>query len=229
MEQDFYKDLGRKLKACRKAKGMTLSKLSSQIHRSIATLSKYENGDVAFSIDALVDICTALNIDIAECLPETCRDLSDVSVLKYEKFFIDRLYVYWYNGELKKIRQAIIENANLSRKSSIYLLSDDAQDSSQVDFTYHGEVAYSDTSITFYYTNQEPPFDKMFLRMPLLFPKDHYQTGIMSAITYYYQGVTAKIMASKEPIPMNDELRDQLVINSEEIKEIKRSNMMIIK
>lgn len=229
MEQDYYRDLGRKLKACRKAKGMTLSELSSQIHRSIATLSKYENGDVAFSIDALVDICTVLNIDIAELLPETCRNLNDVSVLKYEKFFIDRLYVYWYNGELKKIRRAVIRNSNLSRKSSIYLLSDDAADTHHVDFTYHGEVAYSDTSITFYYTNQEPPFDKIFIRMPLLFPKDHYQTGIMSAITYYYQGVTTKIMASKKPIPMNDELKEDLMINAEEIKEIRRSNMLIIK
>lgn len=228
MKQDFYTRLGQKLKACRKAKGMTLSELSSKIHRSIATLSKYENGDVAFSIDALVDICTALNVDIAECLPTTYKNPDDLNMMKYEKYFVNKIYVYWYNGELKKIRCAIIENSNYSSNSILYLLSDDTANP-QVDFTYHGKVSYSDTSITFYYTNQEPPFDKIFIRMPLLFPKDHYQTGIMSAITYYYQGVTAKIMASKKSIPMNEELRNELLINSDEIKELKRSNMMIIK
>lgn len=228
MQQEFYTRLGQKLKACRKSKGMTLSELSSKIHRSIATLSKYENGDVAFSIDALVDICTALNVDIAECLPTTYKDPDDLNMMKYEKYFVDKLYVYWYNGELKKIRCAVIENTNPSAKSVLYFLADDVQNP-HVDFTYHGRVSYSDTSVTFYYTNQEPPFDKMFIRMPLLFPKDHYQTGIMSAITYYYQGVTTKIMASKKAIPMNDALRDELLIDADEIKDLKRSNMLIIR
>ena len=44
MQESFYKTLGQKLKASRKMKGITLAELAEAVHRSPASLSKYENG-----------------------------------------------------------------------------------------------------------------------------------------------------------------------------------------
>lgn len=229
MQPSFYKTLGRKIKACRKAKGITLTELADTIHRSPASLSKYESGDVNIAIDALVEICTALNVDIAEFLPATYSDPDNVDTLKYKKHFVDQLYIYWYSGDAKKVKGALIENSHPSMKSVLYFDTDVKHMEYQSNFIYHGEVTYSDTCIMFYYTNEEPPFDKIFIRMPLLFMKDHPQMGIMSCISMYYQGVTAKIMVSKRPITFTPELTKELFISPEEIKELKRSNMLIVR
>lgn len=229
MQPSFYRTLGQKIKACRKAKGITLTELADTIHRSPASLSKYESGDVNIAIDALVEICTALNVDIAEFLPATYSDPDNVDILKYKKHFVDQLYIYWYSGDAKKVKSALIENSHPSMKSVLYFDTDTKHMEYQSDFIYHGEVTYSDTCIMFYYTNEEPPFDKIFIRMPLLFHKDHPQMGIMSCISLFYQGVTAKIMVSKKPLTFTPELTKELFISPEEIKELKRSNMLIIK
>ena len=65
---DFYTTLGKKLRARRRTKHMTLSDLSKKLNKSVATISKYEKGEVLISIDTLVDICQILNIDIASLL-----------------------------------------------------------------------------------------------------------------------------------------------------------------
>ena len=221
MQESFYKTLGQKLKASRKAKGITLTELAEAVHRSPASLSKYENGEVNIAIDALVDI--------SELLPATYVDLKNADILKYEKHLIERLYIYWYNGEEKKVKKAMIENSHPSMKSKIYFVTDAENSEYQSDFIYHGTVSYSDTSITFYYTNEAPPFDKVFIRMPLLFKKGRRQTGIMSCISLYYQGITLKILVSYEPLTVTDEIRNELLMTPEEIKELKRTNMLIIK
>lgn len=94
MQESFYKTLGQKLKAGRKMKGITLTELAEAVHRSPASLSKYENGEVNIAIDSLVEICTALNMDISELLPATYVDLQNADILKYKKHLIDRLYIY---------------------------------------------------------------------------------------------------------------------------------------
>ena len=221
--------VGQRIKKYRKSRGYTIEQFSTMINKSKATLSKYENGEVNIAIDSLVEICTALNVDISELLPATFIDLKNADILKYEKHLIDRLYIYWYNGELNKVKSAMIENSHPSMKSKIYFTTDAADSEYQSDFIYHGTVSYSDTSITFYYTNEAPPFDKVFIRMPLLFQKGRRQTGIMSCISLYYQGVTVKILVSHEPLTVTDEIRDEMLMTPEEIKELKRTNMLIIK
>ena len=222
-------EVGSKIRQIRQSRRMTQDELATAIHKSRATLSKYESGDVNIAIDALVEICTALNVDIAEFLPATYSDPDNVDILKYKKHFVDQLYIYWYSGDAKKVKSALIENSHPSMQSVLYFDTDTKHMEYQSDFIYHGEVTYSDTCIMFYYTNEEPPFDKIFIRMPLLFHKDHPQMGIMSCISLFYQGVTAKIMVSKKPLTFTPELTKELFISPEEIKELKRSNMLIIK
>ena len=161
MQPSFYRTLGQKIKACRKAKGITLTELADTIHRSPASLSKYESGNVNIALDALVEICTALNVDIAEFLPATYSDPDNVDILKYKEHFVDQLYIYWYSGDAKKVKSALIENSHPSMKSLLYFDTDTKHMEYQSNFIYHGEVTYSDTCIMFYYTNEEPPFDKI--------------------------------------------------------------------
>ena len=70
----FTQHLAKSFGQRRRTKHMTLSDLSKKLNKSVATISKYEKGEVLISIDTLVDICQILNIDIASLLPITSTE-----------------------------------------------------------------------------------------------------------------------------------------------------------
>ena len=57
--------VGARIRLYRRAKKLTLIQLSAMIHKSKATLSKYETGDIAIDVETLYDIAAALD------MPET--------------------------------------------------------------------------------------------------------------------------------------------------------------
>ena len=52
--------VGARIRLYRRAKKLTLIQLSAMIHKSKATLSKYETGDIAIDVETLYDIAKAL-------------------------------------------------------------------------------------------------------------------------------------------------------------------------
>ena len=95
----FYVTLGQKLRARRRSKHLTLSDLAEKLNKSAATISKYEKGEIFISIDTLVDICRILNIEVSSLLPDTCMTEDPNDVTRYQKYFSECLYLYWFNGE----------------------------------------------------------------------------------------------------------------------------------
>ena len=53
---------GMKIRMYRKNKNMTLQQLADRIHKSRASVSKYETGEVSMDIETLVEIAAALDV-----------------------------------------------------------------------------------------------------------------------------------------------------------------------
>ena len=64
--------------------------------------------------------------------------------------------------------------------------------------------------------------------MPALTRKQKYKTGMLSSITFFYQDVILKALASKEPIADEEFLLDKLLLTNEELKEIRRTNFFAV-
>ena len=62
----FYETLGLKLRACRKAKNVTLAELAENLNKSLSTVSKYEKGEIAIDVEVLADYCAYLDLDMAD-------------------------------------------------------------------------------------------------------------------------------------------------------------------
>ena len=120
MQPSFYRTLGQKIKACRKAKGITLTELADTIHRSPASLSKYESGNVNIALDALVEICTALNVSEVPNSGEliyaveddkVARDIADTNrasireerIHAHTKVSLENLFDRIKEGEMKEL------------------------------------------------------------------------------------------------------------------------------
>lgn len=228
MHQSFYETLGLKLRTYRKSKHLTLKDLAKALNKSLATVAKYEKGEISVDLEILMDWCRYLNVDIAALLPGTIAAKDDFHMARYEKHFMNRLYLYWYKKEEKKIHTHVIENDNLSMQSTFYFDVRDQENFYESDFLYTGHVTYTDSSTNFVYYNTAPPFDLLTFCMPFLTKDQYYKIGLVSTITFFYQPIAVKTLASTVPITDMDFLISKLLLTVQETKEIKRTNCFIV-
>lgn len=229
--KQLYKEIGLKIRSFRKSRGMSLTELANLLNKSVSTVSKYEYGEVSISTDILVEICSIFNIASDSLLPFTTSTTHDGELARYEGFFEELLYIYWYNKEYNELRYALIDNRNPSRtKSTMYLHVENTKYIDNADYIYLGNVTYSDTGAVFTYTNSLPPFDNTVVRIPSFARNQQYRFGLMTTQSYYYQNVAVKIAATSKPVNECDkpDLLEHLKISPEEIKEMKRTNFFII-
>ncbi|MGN1166262.1 MAG: helix-turn-helix domain-containing protein [Lachnospiraceae bacterium] len=225
---EFYITLGQKLRAKRHAKHITLNDMAKILNKSVATVSKYENGEIFISIDVLIDICKTLNIDIASLLPDTYSNENQNDIARYQKYFSERLFIYWFNGEKNKIQTAVLENRNMSFCSTMYYDVPDINNYYESNYVYEGKITYSDTSTVFVFNCIDPPFDTLTIRLPALNKHNKVKVGLLSTISYYYQSIAMKVVASETPLQENEELMNSLLISPEELKNIKRTNFFLV-
>jgi len=224
MLNNMYHAIGQKLKACRKAKKITLKQLASLLDKSPATLSKYENGEVSIDLEILIEWCRQLNLDIKTLLPSTQATNDELVIPRYESLYVERLYVYWYSKMHNCISLAVLENDNLSGKSVCFHTVHDVNKISKSEYFYTGNVTYSDVSTDFVYYNTAPPFDMLTFSIPSLTKDKTYKVGILTSITFHFQDVCIKALASKEPVTDQEFLLDKLLLTNEELKEFRRGN-----
>lgn len=92
--KDINAHIGARIRLYRKAKKLTLTALSGMIHKSKATISKYETGDIAIDVETLYDIASALDVNIAQLMdysPEPSKHSSQLGGF----FPQERIYVYF--------------------------------------------------------------------------------------------------------------------------------------
>lgn len=74
---DFTCYVGEQIRKYRKAGKMTLQDLADAIHKSRATICKYENGDISVDIETLYEISQILQVSMSQLttgLPETASE-----------------------------------------------------------------------------------------------------------------------------------------------------------
>lgn len=223
----FYTDLGKKLRACRNAKGLTLGQVSAAIGKSIGTLSKYEKGEIAIDLKVLTELCTLFNVDLSTVLPATKKEPDSAHLERYASDLVDLLYLYWYKAGENTLYVSAIENNNIDRTSTLYFDLQDTQDIYSSRFVYTGNVTYSDFHIDYHFKNISAPYDSLSLTVPT-FSKQPYRIGLLMTITFYSQAVAIKCLASTTPITDQELLLRTLTVTPEEIKTLRATNFFTV-
>lgn len=224
----FYTTLGAKLRAFRKSQKITLAQLAKALNKSVATVSKYETGEIAIDIELLIDFCRYLDIDIHSLLPDTRTSGKNPLAERYMKHFVDRLYVYWFKGGENKIHVSAIENDNSTFNSTFYFDIKDIKNIYESDYIYTGSLSYSDTSIDYVFRSTVPPYDMLTLSIPTVSKEQTHRMSLLTTITFYYQRVAIKCLTSQTPVTNMDFLVKKLQISQEEIKALKNTNFFTI-
>ena len=96
--------LGKNLKYYRKLRDFTLDELGNEIHKSKATVSKYEKGEIIPDILTVLEICNVLNVNLSQIFPITVQSPNNSMI---NPFHCDKLYLYYYTEN--KLIMSILE------------------------------------------------------------------------------------------------------------------------
>lgn len=225
---ELYLFIGRTIRTIRKAKHITLSDMAHDLNKSVSTLSKYENGQLFMGINDLLDICRLLSIDVRTLLPGTETEENDSDIQRYRKYFISRLYLYYYSGQRNQVQSSVILNDNTNFHSLMYFNVKNISDFYNCSYIYDGTVEYSDSNMVYVMKNVAQPFDTVMIRIPTLAPVGKDRVGLMSTISSYYQSLALKVLVTESPVRDLNSLIPKLKITKDELREISRENFFIV-
>ena len=211
--------VGKMIRKYRKAANLTLQQLADAIHKSRATICKYENGDISMDIETLYEISQVLQVSVPQLTDigrlQAEADHSSAYAARKSPFFQAKmLYFYFYDGRYNRATLSICSVSGNGRSSESY---------------YNGSVLYSDMLIRFSFVNQYNPLeeDLLYIFNPLEFRThtDGLLCGISSADL---MPCAFKCLVALEKQELNEELRKHLLFTKTELQRWKKLNMLLI-
>lgn len=230
--------IGNKIRTYRKMRSMTLQQLADAIHKSRASVSKYENGEIVLDIQTLYEIANALEVGLNQLTdyqpPVTSKvNYSPETVSKSPFFQAKRLYFYFYDGRHQRLKDGIIdirekENDPTQYVASLSICSISPSGRSSEVF-YSGRVVYSDMLIRFSFVNQCNTLeeDLLYIFNPLDI-RDSTDGLLCGISTADLMPCAFKCLVTLTPQKHSEELKERLLISKKELQKWQKLNMLIV-
>lgn len=231
---NLTKEIGAKIKFYRKQNGWKIADLAQILNKSTATISKYENGQIAIDIITLYELASAFGIQPEELLyhaPLAPREISD----HVPAFFrgINQLYLYYFDGRSNTLSKSILDiRTRLSSSQyeiSIYMNFQDYEQYHNCETTYVGTLTHHDalSNITAY--NRDSEMDIYALCIPASYLNSETKWGLGFGISSRpVMPTAAKLLLSKKIQPETADFLQNLHISREDIQLLRHYNMLTI-
>ncbi len=232
---DLSLHIGKKIKLLRKIKNMTLEDFSKKINKSVATISKYENGNISIDIETLFNIAEALDADITQLIDYSYSMKRNKKILPNKSIFgnNDILYMYFYDGIIRKIISSIIHlNYNVSKsiyEATLYMDIDSYDNIDSCKYLYFGEFKPFDSISNFQLENQSNNIEQMNITIINPLSTTSVMIGLVLGIVGYpFLPSASKVIMSRKILTIDDDLIGQLKFTKQEVANIKKLNRLII-
>ena len=234
MEQDISAYVGGRVRSLRKNRKMSIQALADQIEKSKACVSKYEKGEITIDVPTLIEIAKALNVPPGQLINYTPPAPKAPGTLEGPVSFFKakRLYFYYCDGRFADIKDGIINVHNEKGGSvcdadfTINIVSDTGF---ATEIYYSGTVTYSDMLIRFSLQNQYNPLEEDLLYIFNPLERRDGTSGLLCGISSTDLLPCAfKCIVSLYPLPHNENLRARLTFTKEEVRHLKKMNMLTI-
>ena len=230
--------IGSRIRTFRKSQGLTLQQLADKIHKSRASLSKYENGEITMDVETLYDISNALGVELnrlTDYQPPKPVPVAPVysSMGKSPFFQAQQLYFYFYDGRYNRLKDGVInihkrdeESGNYEASLSISAVTPTGRSS---EIYYSGKVVYSDMLIRFSFVNQYNTLEKDLLYIFNPLELRDFTEGLLCGISSAdLMPCAFKCLVTLTPQEPTDELRQHLLITPKEMRRWQKLNMLIV-
>lgn len=239
--KEVAREIGARIRKYRRQQGMTLEEMAREIHKSKATVSKYESGDIVIDIDTLYAVSCALRIPLGRLtdvpLPgssnETNGQEQEAAFFTEGPFFrTKQLYFYFYDGRYKRLMDGIIQigerknNVMYKADLSLCVVSDSGRSR---ETHYTGEVFYSGMLIRFSFINQTNSLeqDLLYIFNPLE-ARDSTEGLFCGISSADLRPCAFKCLVTLTQQPLDDRLRRDLLFTDREIRRMRKLNMLMV-
>lgn len=235
---EFTCYVGEQIRKYRKAGKMTLQDLADAIHKSRATVCKYENGEIAVDIETLYEISQVLQVSMTQLTTYLTEEKTEVSAVPERKqkspfFQARRLYFYFYDGRYRRTKDGIIdiyektgEPGQYEATLSICSVSVNGRSS---EIFYTGKVLYSDMLIRFSFVNQYNPLEEDLLYIFNPLDLRDFTTGLLCGISSAdLMPCAFKCVITLKPQELTEEFRHQLLFTKKDLRRWEQMNMLLV-
>jgi transcriptional regulator with XRE-family HTH domain len=198
-----------------------------------ATISKYENGQIAIDILTLYDIARALGVHVEQVLysePESSDNLKSGDIPSFFRNLM-RFYVYFFDGRNKGIIRCVIDVLSKAEDNSykvmMYMNIYDYEHYQNCENTYWGFLRHYDVLSCLNVTNNDMPMEQVMIN--ILAPSLDTPTkwGLFTGISARpLMPVATKVLVSKKILAETPKLVSDLHISKEDIRLLKLYNML---
>ena len=228
--------VGQRIRLYRKTKNLTIEAFAGMIHKSKATVSKYENGDISIDIETLFTIAQALGISVNQLIDyeETEVAAGENGVQQGCGRSKSRYYMYFYDGRRSRIARNVIEVQDGGEEKGIfnanmYAYLDDFTNYYQCKLLYHGTMRRYDTFVNFNFENQNNKVERAFLYAINSFSHSGRMAGLYCGLsTQPILPGSFKFVLSPEILEEDEELKEELMVSKEDIRALKKMNMFVV-
>jgi len=227
--------IGNRIRTHRKNLGMTIQGLADKVYKSRATVSKYETGEISLDMVTLFSIASALQVTPNQLIDYRVEAVKEKSLpaSKLKTFHnASQLFFYFYDGRYNRLKDGVINilpEKEGNRHTATLTISVVTPDGKSSEIYYLGSVTYSDRLIRFSFINQYNTLEETLLYIfnPLELRDSTY--GMLCGISSADMRPCAfKCLVTLTSQQYSDELKEQLRLTRDELKESKKLNMLVI-
>lgn len=227
--------VGRKIKLFRKIRGLSVDQLAERIHKSKATVYKYENGEIAVDTNVLADISAALKVEPTYFfdLPSAIRDSQPrISFLNTSK-----LYTYYYDGRIRRVVKSLLsirqrtgeKDESEDYKVSFFMNLKDFSQPEVARYIYSGFISSHEMVSYCILDNITLPIETLVIQLIHPFQTSLYTWGLFMGLSDQpLAPMTTKILISKTPLTAQELEEYPLMFTKEELKRIRQQNAILL-
>lgn len=231
----YLQTVGNNIRVFRRAKRMTLESLALKIHKSKATVGKYEQGVISIDIETLSEIAAVLGVPCAQLLTNVTQEKSNSPELTKEELIKDKLsgkkyYLYWFDGRTNRIVKSLLICDTVSENdTALFYGIPSFEEPGRCRALYLGHRKMNDYITNYILVNQNNKIENIFLCVMQSLDSPTYSTGLISGISSRtFLPASSKCILSSVPLSENDDLKNNLLLTKADISLTRRYNMFMV-
>ena len=235
---DINAHIGGRIRQYRRDLGMTIQQLADAIHKSRASVSKYETGEITLDVQTLYEISAVLHVSLAELAdyrpeeeapPQPAPEASGKSPF----YQAERLYFYFYDGRYNRLKDGVIDihkgdaaDGDYKASLSISAVTPTGRSSK---IYYTGSVVYSDMLIRFSFVNQYNKLEEDLLYIFNPLELRDFTEGLLCGISSAdLKPCAFKCLVTLAPQEPTEELKARLLVTRREMHRWQKLNMWMV-
>lgn len=228
---ELDKTIGGNIRLYRRANHITLEELAGRIHKSKATLGKYEQGTISLDVNTLWEIAAALQME-PEQLLKNLHPAGGTEMAGGASPGFGRQYLYIYDGRAKRILRSLLAGGGPEEENPPLTLFYDVPDFEQLHrcrTLYYGRRQRQDMVIHYAFKNQSNGVERVNITLMRSLELEGRGTGLMTGLSARrLLPVCVKCILSTRMLEENEELIDALLLTKEDIRLTRKNNMFMV-